>query len=596
MKTITFFAGSLAPIVLAGVSGVAMAQATLNETATGGVERIVVTAQKREEFLEDVPSSIKVFTADEIDNLQIDTLTDIALLSPSVAINEGLSPIFTDITVRGIAGLGGSQRTFGIYIDGFEISANSTAGAAVRFDDIERIEVLRGPQGTTFGRNVIAGAFNITTRDIGDELGGYSEVKVENFGGYGLRGGVDIPIKPGMGVRASAFYDHSDGYIENIGSAGGKNDSDTYGGRLKFVGDLTDRLSVNATLTYDKHEQGLANFIPDGDLDTGLDLLVDLVDAGVNPFFAPGSIPAGPSELFPRQNDTVELNSPTGFDTENILAILRFDYAFDNMDLVWVSGYLDSEVNREEDNDLSELDAVALVQNDTADFVSTEIRLQSSGDAALSWTVGAYAAKADNLITNALFSGTEVDQFYRLPGGVPLDLIPPFPPVTLPGDVSIFPNNLQLFGDNLETEETAFALFAEVEYDITDTVSVFAGARYNRDEIEQRSSGSIELVTLSALADPDITETVPLTPEIAALQGTLAGLITLWPARLPSERVEDSFEKTTWRIGAKWEPVPDINLYGVVSTGYRPGGLQLTGGLTPPSFGPENLTNYEIGM
>ena len=595
MNKTLLMAGGLTPLLLTSVSGAALAQATTTPEASSGVDRIVVTAEKRETFLEDVPASVLAFTADEIDKQQIDTLTDIALLSPSVAIDEGLNPIFTDISIRGIAGLGGEQETFGIYIDGYEVSANSTAGAAIRYDDLERIEVLRGPRGTTFGRNVIAGAFNITSKSVGDEIGGYVEARAENFGGLGVKGAVDIPLTDKVGIRASGFFDHSNGNIKNIGAAGGRNDFETVGGRIKLDAELTERLSMLASLTYDRHDQGLENFVADGVVPSDLDFAISVIEGGDNPFFGPGSFPFGPDLLFPDQNDTVELNTPTSYDTENTITTLRFDYSFDDMDLIWVSGFVDSKITRFEDTDLSNVDSIFLDQRNEAQFASTEIRLQSSGDKTVDWTVGAYASRASNRNRSSIFSGSETSQINFIPAilfevgsGFTVD-------VEGPGLPSI-PDNAELFRTDIEAVDTALALFAEADVEVAENVSLFAGVRFNYDKIEEESFGDVELVILNTLLEDGVTPTIPLIPEYAAVLGDPLGEQLVWPARLIPEQGEADFDKVTWRVGAKWEPAQNINLYGTISTGYRAGGLQLVAGLDVTDFGPEELINYEVGV
>ena len=593
MKSALF--ASCATTVLMSLPGQAFAQPS-DDIESRQIERITVTAQKREQTLEDVPISIKAYTAEDIDKLQIENVSDIALLTPSVALNDGLNPNFTSITIRGIGNIGGEQATSGIYLDGFELSANSSAGLGVQYDDIERIEVLRGPQGTTFGRNVIAGAISITTKDVGDEFSGFGEVNVENFGGVGVRGAVDLPIAPGVfGARVAGYYDHSNGNIENVGSAGGRNDFDRFGGRLTTDTQFTDRLTLKTTVSYDKLDQGLQNFIGDGFLDPTLLPLVDIINAGLNPFLPPGSLPTGPDALFPDQNDTVEFNSPTSFDFETFIATARFDYDFDNMSLVWVSGYVDNSSNRLEDTDLSEIDAVILSQQNQSEFASTELRLQSTGDTRLDWTIGLYAAVAEFTTESSIVSGSEVGNVYFLPGGVPLPIGPGGAPAVLPFDVSIFPNNLELFSTNATSNENFYAAFAEFEYDLLDNLSIFAGARFNRDETDEETFDPVTLVSLNALLSPNFTETAPLPPVFAASQGTPLGEVILWPAAFPTAQEDAAFERVTWRAGVKWAPTDAINLYGTVSTGYRPGGVQLAGGLVPPTFGSETLTNYEIG-
>ncbi|MEM9015120.1 MAG: TonB-dependent receptor [Pseudomonadota bacterium] len=587
------FLSSIAPLAL-----VTAAKAQSPEASPNGViDSIVVSAQKRRETLEEVPISIKAYTNEEIEKLQINSITDIALLTPSVSLNEGLNPLFTSITVRGVGNIGGEQATSGIYLDGFELSANSSAGLGIQYDDIERIEVLRGPQGTTFGRNVVAGAISVTTKEVGEEVSGYAEIRGENFGGVGARGAVNLPVLADtLGFRVAGFVDASNGNIENIGSAGGRNDFTRFGGRLTTNFNPFERLTIKSTVGFDRLDQGLENFVADGFLESSLLPIVDIIDLGLNPFLPPGSLPAGPATRFPDQNDTVEFNTPTSFDFETFIATANVSYEFDNMDLVWVSGYVANEINRFEDTDLSEIDAIILDQQNNSEFASTELRLQSKGDGRLNWTAGLYAASAEFITNSGINTGSQIDQVYLLPGGTPLPVLPGGLPITFPFDIEIFPNNLTILRNAFESDEQFYAAFGEIEFEISNTLSIFGGLRFNHDRIKERETDPIELVSLNELLEPEFTETVPLPPDLQAFQGGFIGNLILFPATFEGETQNADFERLTWRAGMKWRPADDINLYAIVSTGYRPGGIQLVSGLAPPTFGSETLRNYEVGI
>jgi iron complex outermembrane receptor protein len=522
---------------------------------------IVVTAQKREETLRDVPISIAVFTSDDIEKHDIQRLQDFALLTPSVGIDQGSRGDTGTVTIRGIGALGGSQDIYGYYVDGFEISG--LAGGSMlsgSLNDAARIEVLRGPQGTTFGRNVVAGAISVTTLAPEYEYSGSVASEVSNHGGRELRGAFNMPIVDGKAAaRLSAFHRHSDGDIENVGPSGGSNDFDRWGVRGALRLEPTDQLTVDAAFSYESYEQGLDNTVADGIVIGQIITLKQIIDAGLG-LVPAGSLPAGSARYFPSQNDQVAQDAVEYYNNDTMLGTLRAQLDLGAFSLVSVSGYASSKQDLAGDLDESEYDVFTVGQHDKAEFYSTELRLQSNGDRWFDWIGGVYASRSSWKGTYDNSSGSQIELITYLPGAV----------TGLPFGVSLLPNDTYLIGNDFDRGSESYAVFADGTFDLTPRLNFAIGVRYNHDRIDESVANSFNLGTLPS-----------------GLLGSVA---------LPDEGLSTSSDEVTWRSSLRYALNDLSNVYGTVSRGYRAGGVQLGNPGAPPDYAPETMTNYEVGV
>jgi iron complex outermembrane receptor protein len=201
--------------------GQAMAQEAPTQTAptpeqaadNSGLDDIIVTAQKREQSLQDVPISITAFNAESISALGAQSVGDLDTFTPGLSINDS-SVTQPSYTIRGVStddfGIG-TDPAVGIFIDGV-YSARSGA-ALIFFNDIERVEVLKGPQGTLFGRNTSAGAISIITRKPVDKLEAAATVRIGNYGKHRIDAMVNAPITDTLFLRVNGVYNKRKGYL-----------------------------------------------------------------------------------------------------------------------------------------------------------------------------------------------------------------------------------------------------------------------------------------------------------------------------------------------------------------------------------------------
>ncbi len=226
------------------------------------LEEVIVTAQKRVESIQDAPLSVAAFSESMLENQGIQTLGDLTLQAPSLqAYDFPTSTSNVSLFLRGFGNTDSQTLTIdnpiGIYIDGVYISR--TSGATLNVLDLERVEILRGPQGTLFGRNSSAGAVNFITKKPAEEFRASFNAGVGNFGQYSAGGDFDVPLGDRLRTKLSFDTEKRDGWVENTGPNGlnGQPGNDYYykdqqGGRFALTWDATDNLTVD--YAYDRSE------------------------------------------------------------------------------------------------------------------------------------------------------------------------------------------------------------------------------------------------------------------------------------------------------------------------------------------------------
>ena len=256
------------------------------------LEEVVVTAERRETALQDTPISIVALSSETLERKGVEELSDVALFTPNLAINgsRGYGNNQPTFSIRGISGGGGatSERGVALYIDGIYVPR--TNGSVFKVFDIERIEVLRGPQGTLFGRNSTGGAIRIVTKQPGQEFESYLRATLGNFERRDISGMVNIPVNERFSLRAQAAYLHEDGYVRRgTQDLGGSEDKLA---RLQAAFDVTDNVKFTLGGLYsESRSDGSPNVFETFDMAPGIiqgnfaDWLSDALEqAGVHVF------------------------------------------------------------------------------------------------------------------------------------------------------------------------------------------------------------------------------------------------------------------------------------------------------------------------
>ena len=264
-----------APAASAQVAGPPRDETAVDRADDGGnagIADIIVTAERRATNLQNTPLSIIAVTQEMVDAKGIQDLQDLSHFTPNLSISptRGNGTGAVNFVIRGISGGGGAtgERGVGLYIDG--IYMPRTSGSILRVLEVDRIEVLRGPQGTLFGRNSTGGAIRIFSKQPTDTFEGSLEGTLGNFDHHDLIGTINVPLGNGFAVRAQGAYLDKDGYVrrgtEKLGS------EKDYVGRIQVRGELTPSLTANAGFLYNRSKQNGSPFVvQEFDLRPGID-------------------------------------------------------------------------------------------------------------------------------------------------------------------------------------------------------------------------------------------------------------------------------------------------------------------------------------
>ncbi len=441
------------------------------------LEEVVVTAQKRAESLQGVPISVSVTSGEQLDDFSIGGIAELSRSIPNVTIGQNATQ--DSITIRGI-GSGanhGFEQSVGTFIDGVYFGRGRSSRSP--FLDVERVEVLKGPQGVLFGKNTIAGALNITTRKPTDEF--EASIEAEYFDGYGSVGGTGVisgPITDKLRGRLVAKYYEADGFIDNraTGDDDPEIEENVFRGALGW--DISERLTLDLKAevsTYDvdgRHLQMRAGgrHRPSFEsVDPNYEEKLDFHRSVNNPVFGLAS------DDTDAENFTATLNYD--FDTSRLVAITAFTgYEYDNnVPASWVAN----------------LDTASKRYDEEHDQFSQELRLESIGDGSIDYILGVfYQTEEIDHVQNFDF-----DTAQAIADGFPL---PPFVGRTQ---------------FDLTQDTDSYAAFGQITWHATDRLRATLGLRYTSDEKDldftRTTTGTLPFPTYSLSDSRKDSDTTP---------------------------------------------------------------------------------------
>lgn len=518
-------------------AGVAYAQDEDTVRSVGVTEEILVTARRRTESIDDIPSSISVFSEASITRSNIEDVTDYFAKTPNVSFTESGTRGERDISIRGVSNIGGQVSALAFYVDDFNIvngpktanTGNANSSLNPQLQDVERIEVLRGPQGTFFGRNSTGGAINVITKKPGPDFYGEVTAGYERFDTWSIAGVVNAPLSSdGVYFRLSAMREEGDGAIRNVHPVGGSSDTEFSNVRaaLRIMPDT--RLTADFSVNYTNEHQGASALVATGVLSASSRGLAAAAGHGTAIEDGIGFFPENRWEY----NRDVREWSKNRF----LTLTGRLEYALDFMTVTSITGYLDSRHRSLSDLDGTSYAYVEQRVDVESDTFSQEIRFSSSGGGRLDWVIGGLYAKDTLNQTFAVTAGS--GGFVGLPEGFRIDT----------GDIDF--------------KTKSQAIFGELTWHATDRLDVTLGGRYSKDKVSQHVEG--------------INFEVPDTPGSGKV----------------------SFSDFSPRLGLTYEFSDDATGYTTVSKGYKAGGLQLnvTQNLPVVDFDEEEIWNYEAGI
>lgn len=525
------------------------------------LEEVVVTARKRTESLQDVAMTVSAFSEDTIREANLSNADDLAILSPALTITTNNSPFTAGFRIRGI----GTAQTdlalepsVGIFVD--EVYLNRSGLGMSDLTDIQRIEVLHGPQGTLYGKNTNAGAISIFTKSPNiEEFEGYVEATVGDYDLQKYTAAASGPITETLAFRLSGALHQRDGYFDNDGTGDDLNDADDWNVIGKMLYQPTDNLSVLLNGSYvDRSLRCCA-----ADAEQGDSVNEQLVAEGFEP----------------DKNDPFDfegaVNVENDFSSEATSLSVTVDYELEWGDIKSITAYTDAENSNTYDIDRSELDVMSTVDSySESDTFSQEFRFAVDQSDSLEHLIGFfyYQSNVDPgdgepfvfLGDDFLTQGNQQDGLLdSLPEGIPFLGF-----IAQPGD------SLRAKSE-LDTETVA--VFGQTTWSITDAWHVTGGLRWTYEE-----------------KDADLFTEINSTAPSAALTG-LSFLATI------STPIDESFTRdtddVTWLLNTSYDVGENSMLFASVATATKSGGFNTVNGSPEErEFDDEDTISYELGV
>jgi iron complex outermembrane receptor protein len=563
--------------------------ATLNAQQTAGagyeIEEIIVTAQRREQSLQDTPVSVTALSGNDLTARMAGNLADVGNFVPnldfSTATQSSRSSFVSAVFIRGVGQpdfIVTTDPGVGIYVDG--IYYGRTTGGVVDMLDIERVEVLRGPQGTLFGKNTIGGALNIVSAKPGEEFGGTAELTYGRFDRINFRGDINLPLDENLYGHFAISTKHSDGYGKRLDLATGREvdevgEDDKVAGRARLRWLASDKLEANLAFDYTRVREPQ---VPDDikSINPAAPLL-GLWNALVG---FPSGMPYTPAFLTPGDYENFA-TGPNQSELDLWGISLTLDWEAGPYNFKSITAYRDLEALFSNDGDGSPLrvlgsDMVDLDQNQ----ISQEFQLfGKSFNERLDWLVGFYYFEESAFeITHAyvlpgIFQSLEAAPFLLGPAG-PLGPCPPpavvasLPkpgPLGCAGNPNNIPLDLDFYGTN-DVDITNYSVFGHGTFALNDQWSITAGIRYT-DEDKIHDLYYLRVNSGFIIAPP----------------GT---------------RREVSSGAVTPKAGLEFRATDNLMLYFSAARGFRSGGFNGRPFFQESvlAFDPEYLWSYEFGV
>ena len=548
----------------------ALAQSSAAEADDGGIVDIVVTAQRRAEKVQDVPIAISAFSADQLQAQGVSNTLQLGQYVPNLVAqnNTGIG----SANAYFLRGLGSTETiaTFdppvGTYVDDVYLSRQNANNLALF--DVERVEVLRGPQGTLFGRNTTGGAINVIMKQPGKELKGYVEAGFGSYRKVAQRASIDIPLAESFAVKISGYWQDDRGYAYNPTTGQHLNDDDGWGVRVGWRGDLSSAARWSGGYMHIvSRGDNILNFDCNPSAPTQCD--GRFITTGLTT--VPGANKYAPLTIAGRKS-TYGLGQEAVSDI--ITSNLQFDIGADTT-LALITGY------------------VSLTQQFAYDFFDGRAgpSLAAPFPAVRGYTRGGFTilndgrheqftqeVKLNGKLANGLFD--YVAGFYYLDERNRTDLADLF---------SLSPTTTLLLGDRIVRNTTqAYAGYAQVDVNVTSQFKLTAGIRYT-DETKVLN-----------LADNRATcNTGGAVPATCLTNANLVvpanGTTVLTPQTIPTRLVSRVW---TPRFAVNFKPTSDILLFASATRGFKSGGWNARA--TAPSqflpFNPEKVWSYEAGI
>jgi len=528
------------------LSAPAIAQ-TESDEETRSLNTVVVTAQRRSENQQETPVSVSTVSEEFLIDNDVRTLEDLTGAVPGFVATNSVNYGSAPLAIRGVGGPNGGANLFndepvGVYLDGVYIGRLSFSTADLV--DLENAQVLRGPQGTLFGRNATAGALIVTTASPTDTFEGFAKASYNSLDEYRLAAAVSGPlIQDTLSGRLAIGWSDREGFGDNLatGNSIGGSEDFTARGRLTFT--PTDRLTANFIVEYQDRQAEPATL-----------QLADLFSGPSNPLI----VRPGLQEII--ESNTFNLDAENFFESESLTTSLAINYDLGWAEIDSISAFRYYDFNGAQDSDGTELNLFNNLGSADNEQYTQELRLSSKFDGPFSFIGGVFYIHEDNALS-------------------------PFVINNVPG---LFGLGTRAAFDSFQNLDSV-SVFLDGTYELTDRLSITAGLRYTHEVKDFNTN--FELTILNG-------GTVPPIPPAGPLGGATLPAGTPFPPGSPAGGVpfadSATFDDVSPRVVVDYKISDDIFVYASYSQGFKSGGFN-SFGLTP-AFAPEEIDAFEGGI
>lgn len=599
------------PALLGLMAGNALAQ-------SGQIEEIVVTAQKREQNIQDVPVAVTAYTGRMLEESSIKDIRDLAAIAPSLISNQSQNATTSSFSIRGIGTSAqnfGLESSVGLYID--DVYRARPSSVINNLVDIAAVEVLRGPQGTLFGKNTPSGAIIMRSVRPGHERNAFLEVTAGDYGLLNIAGATNLSLVDDvLALRITGFSGQRDGYVSDLNLGDDViNDRDRAGGRLQVLLTPNDQLDIRLIADYAEINEICCAALTRQDNITAF----GRTDGMGGPVFGSDALLLGLGGTVitgDRFDDHVmALNRLPLSTNEDAGLSLELNYDFGGTTLTSISAYREFDSFDRIDADFSNVDILTDTNSAEQNSFSQELRLTGGLGDRTTYVAGVYYFSQDLDNSSTLDLGPATSSFLsanpllsQVISSINL-FSPPFPPVADPFPSTAFARDVML------QQHESWAAFAQADFELSDAFVLTAGLRYTDEEKELRGTFEnsplgpppdftqiVTVLTMIQMGLLDPTDPANVPTLLAAFGPTYTpgwGMYTqppLAPQAPLNENLAD--DQLTGTVKLSWFATDTTLFYASFGTGYKSGGTN-TDRINPifsQTFGPETSEAFEIGM
>ena len=532
---------------------------SVNHAYAQQLEEVIVTAERKAESLQNVPIAVTAFTSDGVEALKLEDFEDLSLKIPGFSVNSFSKTRVNPALRGGSSSLSsaGAEQAVGLFID--DVYFGGSGDFELDLFDIERIEVLRGPQGTLFGRNTTGGLINVVTKDPSEEVEGKFKASLGNYSLKQLGAYMAGPLTDNLSASIAITSNKRDGTSKNTVTGNDVDDLNRSAFRGKLVWTPADDLEVKFALGYNtSDETGIAR-----------DAVSSRSTVDLEPLASQGFM----IDDDPRK---VQMFSDGAYESEQWVGSMHITKDFDAMTFQSIT----TARTFDADQDPVSLAGVPTVVYALADGRDTtsytqEFRLISNADSALSWQAGVFffdAEETRNLHAISVWDTSVVGGAFSSLFGCPDQTEEDFnnyavTPVCIVNYPELFDENEYFIDETVKT--TSISIYAQGTYDISPQLALTLGGRYTKDKKE--------------------------------LNGVTSGEYEwFWnptPGRVV-DGVSEDWGEFTWKAVLDYKATDEILLYASASTGFRSGAFDMAqsdAALVDKAVDPETVISYELG-